>query len=367
MNKLGFGFLRLPQVEENGAKRTDDAKLIQLVDAFLAKGGRYFDTAYTYLDGESERALKRTLVDRVPRGRYLLADKLPTWKVTDPADMERYLQEMLSRTGVTYYDVLLLHWLNPRIYEIAEKYGEFAFLAEKKAQGLAKEIGFSYHGDAALLEKILTEHPEVDVVQLQINYLDWEDPGIQARLCYETATRFGKRVVVMEPVKGGTLATLPEEATKLMKGYAQEASLASWAIRFAESLENVWVTLSGMNSMEQMEDNLSPHEPMDDEERRILDKVCGILNRTIAIPCTGCGYCVKGCPKQIPIPEIFRLYNGWSRNPKDDWKIAPAYQSLTRNRGKASDCIDCKQCENSCPQSIEITAWMQKAAGALEN
>ena len=367
MNKVGFGFLRLPQIEENGVKRTDDEKLIRLVDKFLEMGGRYFDTAFTYLDGESERALKRTLVDRVPRQIYMVADKLPTWKVTDPADPERYFQEMLSRTGVEYFDVLLLHWLNPRIYEIAEKFGEFEFLAEKKAQGLAKEIGFSYHGDATLLEKILTEHPEVDVVQLQINYLDWEDYGIQARLCYEVAERFRKRIVVMEPVKGGMLATLPAQAELLLRDRAPNSSLASWAIRFVESLENVSIVLSGMNSMEQVLDNLQEHRPMSDGERMILRKVCDILNESIAVPCTGCGYCTTGCPKHIPIPKIFQMYNGWFRNPGDDWKITPAYASLVAGCGKASDCVSCHHCEINCPQGIEITKWLKEAAKVLES
>ncbi len=366
MNKLGFGFLRLPRLNPEDAKSIDWELLNSLVDAFLAGGGTYFDTAYTYLNGLSEEALRKSLVQRHPREHYQIADKLPGYLVKEPADCEKFFQIQLGRCGVDYFDVYMLHWLNPENYQIAEKFNEFGFLQKLKADGRAKKIGFSYHGDAALLEKILTAHPEVDIVQLQINYLDWNDPAIEAGACYDVAVRHGKEVVVMEPVKGGTLANLPEEAQALLTAHAPESSAASWAIRFAQDLENVSIVLSGMNTMEQMQDNLRDRPALSEEEHSILEKVCGILNRSIAIPCTGCRYCESHCPQNIAIPDYFSIYNSYCRHPGDDWKMTPIYAKIAQTHGKASDCIACGQCEAHCPQRIQITQWLPKVAKAME-
>ncbi len=366
MQKLGFGFLRLPRENPEDPQSIDWKALNKLVDAFLSGGGKYFDTAYTYLNGMSEEALKRSLVQRYPRDAFQIADKLPGYLVKQPGDCEKFFQTSLKRVGVDFFDVYMLHWLNPENYRIAEQFDEFGFLTKCKAEGRAKKIGFSYHGDAALLETILTAHPELDIVQLQINYLDWDDPAIEARLCYETAVRHGKQVVVMEPVKGGTLADLPQEAAALLEAKAPGQSPASWAIRFASNLQNVSIVLSGMNSLAQIADNQRDLPPLTEDDRAALREVCGILNRSIAIPCTGCRYCVTYCPKAIPIPDYFSIYNSYCRHPGDDWKMTPIYEKLAAKFGKASECITCGLCAQHCPQNIAIPTWMPKIAKAME-
>lgn len=366
MNKLGFGFLRLPRLHAENEKNIDYKLLETMVDTFLERGGVYFDTAYTYLDGISEEAIRRTLVERYPRSHYQLADKLPGYLVKQREDCERFFQIQCQRCNVTWFDVYLLHWLNRKNYKIAEQFQEFVFLEQLKAAGKAKKIGFSYHGDAALLEEILNDHPEVDIVQLQINYLDWNDLAIDSKGCYEVAQRHGKEIVVMEPVKGGTLAALPEEAEALLRQVHPDESSASWALRFAQGLEQVATVLSGMNTLAQLEDNLRDTSPLTMEELRVLERVCEILNQTTAIPCTGCGYCVSHCPKKIPIPDCFRLYNSYARHPEEGWKIQPVYEKSTLQRGKASDCIGCRQCEKNCPQQISIPQWMIEIAAVME-
>lgn len=363
MNKLGFGFLRLPQMADG---EIDWPLLDQMVDEFLAGGGTYFDTAYTYLDGKSEAAIRRSVVERHPRSAFRLADKLPGWKATCQEDSERYFLEQCERCGVTFFDVYLLHWLNRANYIIAERFDQFGFLRRLKAEGRVGKIGFSYHGDAATLEEILQAHPEVEVVQLQINYLDWDDPAMEAHKCYDIAARFGKEMVVMEPVKGGTLAELPDEALQLLRQAEPDESGAAWAIRFAQSLDAVSIVLSGMNTLEQLRDNLRDMPALTAGESALLEQVAGLVANSIAIACTGCRYCVKGCPKNIPIPDYFRIYNGYSRFPAEGWKMRPVYAAAALEKGKASQCIHCHACERNCPQQLPITIWLEKVAEALE-
>lgn len=362
MNKLGFGFLRLPQTRNN---EIDWPLLEQMVDEFISTDGSYFDTAYTYLDGRSETALKRAVVERYPRSSFQIADKLPGWMVKHHEDCEKYFQEQCKRCGVTFFDVYLLHWLNQSNYAIAEQFDEFGFLNRLKLAGQIGKTGFSYHGDAATLEKILQAHPDIDVVQLQINYLDWDDPAMEAHKCYDITSRYGKEIVVMEPVKGGTLADLPDEALQLLHQAASHKSVASWAIRFAQSLEQVSIVLSGMNTMEQMRDNMQDISPLSEEEYRLLEQVSAILAKSIAIPCTGCRYCVKDCPQNIAIPDYFRIYNTYSRYPEDGWKMKPVYASIAQSNGKVSDCVNCHTCEQNCPQQIPITNWLKEVGKAL--
>ena len=365
MNKLGFGFLRLPRINPEDEKSINYELLNQMTDAFLAGGRSYFDTAYTYLGGLSEHALKKCLVERHPRASFRIADKMPTWKVKKQADLRLFFEEQKQRCGVDFFDVYLLHSLNRENYETAEKFEMFSFLQEIRASSEAKKIGFSYHDSPDLLDEILTKHPCVDYVQLQINYLDWHSPSLQAQQLYETAARHGKKIIVMEPVKGGSLASLPEKETAKLRCLDPDASIASWAIRFAQSLPEVEIVLSGMNTMEQLSDNLKDAPPLAEKEIHSLMDVADSLRSTIAIPCTGCAYCTEHCPMNIPIPQYFALYNEYVRAPREVWKMQHVYDRLAENHGRASDCITCGQCAQSCPQRIEIPGWMEKVAIAF--
>lgn len=362
MNKMGFGFLRLPQT---GGGAIDSALLNRMVDAFLERGGVYFDTAYTYLGGRSETALRDALVKRYPRERFQIADKLPSWMVRSPQDCRRYFDEQQKRCGVDDFDVYLLHWLNQKNYEICERSGEFAFLRELKAQGKVGKIGFSYHDSAALLDEILTAHPETEVVQLQLNYLDWDSAAIEGRKCYEAAVRHGKSVVVMEPVKGGTLAKLPPKAEELFRAHRPD-SPARWALRFAQSLPQADIVLSGMSSLEQVLENMEDVEPLTEPEQNLIRQAAQIIEEDTAVACTGCRYCTAACPKGIPIPDFFAMYNACRRTPGEDWKIQPIYQRMAADRAKASDCIQCGQCESHCPQQLRIISHLKEVTNAFE-
>ncbi|MBQ8605038.1 MAG: aldo/keto reductase [Oscillospiraceae bacterium] len=363
MNKMGFGYLRLPK---NGDE-IDYQELDKVTDAFIEKGGVYFDTAYSYLGGKSEEAIGRCLSARYPREKYKLATKLAGYDVKSYDECWSQFNIQLQRCDVEYFDVYMLHWLNRKNYSLAEKYNEFEFLKELKTKGLAKKTGFSYHDTADLLDEILTKHPEVDYVLLQINYLDWESDAIQSRQCYEVCVKHSKKVIVMEPVKGGRLAQVPQEAADILKEIDAEASPAALAVRFAQSLNNVEIVLSGMNTVQQVDENLADIQPMTENDMALLQKAARIIKGATAVDCTACGYCLKHCPKNIAIPEYFKLYNEFMRNPADDWKITPVYDALTLKYGKASDCINCRRCENNCPQKLPITQHLVRVKENLEN
>lgn len=363
MNKLGFGFLHLPTREDG---EIDLEKLNQMVDTYLAGGRTYFDTAYTYLGGKSEWALWESLVKRHPRDSFQIAAKLPGYQLRTREECRSVFEEERKRCGVEYFDVYMLHWLNEKHYRIAEQTGQFEFLKELKESGKARKIGFSYHDTADLLDEILAAHPEVDCVLILLNYVDWESEAIQSRRCYETAMKHGKKVLVMEPVKGGTLADPPEEARKILSGVDPDASPASLALRFAESLPGVEIVLSGMSDLRQVQENIRERKRLTIREMETMEKAAGIINGTTAVSCSGCGYCLKGCPKNICIPNYFRLYNEFSRNPGDEWKIMPVYQGLKQSHGKPSDCIGCHQCENHCPQKLPITDYLKKVTEKFE-
>ena len=366
MNKLGFGFLRLPRLEEKDPSSLDFSVINPMIDRFLAAGRTYFDTAYTYLDGASETGLKPALVERYPRSAFWITSKLPSWKVKTEEDCQRYFSEQLARCGVDVFDGYLLHWLNAKNYAIAERFHEFEFIQNLKEQGLVKKTGFSYHDGPELLEEILQKHPEVDYVQLQINYLDWESPTIQSRACYEVAVRHGKPVIVMEPVKGGSLAKLPPEAEALLREMHPDWTPADWAVRFAQSLPGVEVVLSGMNSLQQMEDNLREVEPLTAEELALLEKVAGIIRENTAIACTACNYCAPNCPKKIAIPRYFSLYNEYARSPGEGWKMGHSYRAVAAENGTPGDCIACGACERNCPQKLPIIQHLKTVKGAFE-
>ena len=371
MKKLGFGLMRLPLLDNTDAGSIDLEQVKKMVDVFMERGFTYFDTAWMYCGFNSEPTAKAALVDRYPRDSFTLATKLHFAFFNSPEDRDKVLDEQLGKTGAGYFDYYLLHGIEAASYEKFEKFDCFKWLQEKKAQGLVRNIGFSYHDNAELLDRILTEHPETEFVQLQINYLDWESEWVQARKCYEVAVKHAKPVIVMEPVKGGTLANLPPDAEKLLRDYAPEASASSWAVRFAASLDNVMVVLSGMSSLEQMLDNteyMQDFVPLNGDERRILEKAAELVLSKIAVPCTGCSYCTEGCPMQIAIPQYFSLYNedmrevegkGWTPN-------SSQYQILTKSFGGASDCIGCGQCEQVCPQHLPIIEKLRDVAAHFE-
>ena len=369
--KLGFGCMRLPLLDAKDQNSIDYKEFEKMIDAFLERGFTYFDTAYMYHNYQSETAVREALVKRHPRESFTVADKMPTMFLKSQEDLERIFKEQLDKVGVDYFDYYLLHNLGVNNYRIAEEFNAFDFIQEKKAEGKAKLIGFSYHDSAALLDEILTAHPEVDFVQLQINYIDWDNESIQSRKCYEVAQKHGKPVIVMEPIKGGVLANLPEKAEELFQASQPDMSVPSWAIRFAASHEGVMMVLSGMSDHEQLLDNtgyMQNFEPLSEKEFEVVEKAVQIINEEIVVPCTACQYCVEGCPMQIAIPNYFALLNAKNRGKAASFSTEDAYyNNLTKTHGKASDCIECGKCEKSCPQHIHIMEGLKIVAEVFES
>ena len=369
--KLGFGLMRLPLLNPDDPANVDVEQVKQMVDTFLERGFTYFDTAWMYHSFQSENVVKEALVDRYPRDSYTLATKLHAGFIKTKEDRDKVFEEQRRKTGVEYFDYYLLHDIGFDHYKTYTDLDCFRWLMDKKEKGLVRHIGFSYHDNAELLDKVLTEHPEFEFVQLQINYLDWESEGIQSRKCYEVAEKHQVPVIVMEPVKGGTLANVPDAVTKMFKEYHPDMSVPSWAIRFAASHENVALVLSGMSNMEQLLDNLSYMDelvPLNEEENALIRKAVEIINSTIEIPCTGCSYCTDGCPMNIAIPKYFSLYNADKQEIKTkSWMPQQEYYSrLTGTFGKASDCVACGQCEDVCPQHLPVIDYLQKVAEHFE-
>ena len=355
--KLGFGLMRLPKKGFS----IDIGETCEMVDRFLQAGFDYFDTALLYPG--SEPAVKKALTDRIPRERYRLATKLNAMIAPTEKAAKQQLTTSLERTGAGYFDYYLLHALMDINWRRYEKFHLWEFLSEQKALGRVRKIGFSFHAGPELLDRLLTEHPEVDFVQLQINYADWESPSVCARENYEVARRHQKPVIVMEPVKGGRLADPPAKVRNLLKAAHPNWSYASWAIRFAASLDGVETVLSGMSTAAQMEDNLSymwDFQPLTPEERAVLTEAQRLLGQEAGIPCTGCGYCISSCPKQIPIPELFaaaneRLEHGREQTAREGYRTAVA------GRGAAGDCVHCRKCEAICPQHLPVTRYLQQS------
>ena len=371
--KFGFGLMRLPRLDPDQPAAVDVEQVKQMVDLFMSKGFTYFDTAWMYNGFASECVAKEALVERYPRESFTLATKLHNGFFNTLEERDDVFFKQLEKTGAGYFDYYLLHGIEKGSIEKYEKFDCFSWLLEKKAQGLVRHAGFSYHSTPELLDEILTKHPEMEFVQLQINYLDWESKWIQSRACYEVCVKHHKPVIVMEPVKGGTLADLPEEAEKLLKAKEPAMSIPSWAIRFAASLDNVMCVLSGMSSLEQMQDNLSYMEdfkPLDEEEKNLCFEAAKIINSQIAIPCTACSYCTEGCPMHICIPQYFSIYNEDMREHLDQkgWTINfTNYERLSETFGKASDCIGCGQCEGVCPQHLTIIDYLKDVAAHYEH
>ena len=359
--KLGFGLMRLPKLSDG--KSIDIPQVCEMTDRFVAAGGTYFDTAYVYDEGRSEAAFRAAVADRYPREAWTLATKLNAMmQCHDEESAKQQFYTSLERTGAGYFDYYLLHALQRSNLSRYDDYHIWDFVAEQKQKGLIKHWGFSFHADPDLLEELLTLHPEVEFVQLQINYADWENPGVAARKNWEICKAHGKPVTVMEPVKGGILADPIPAVKQILDSTGSGLSYAGWALRYVASQENIITVLSGMSSLAQMEDNLRsmvPFQPMTESELDIIRQAQQALNADQSIPCTACHYCTEGCPMSIPIPEIFTVVNRMKGSPH--FRTVREYNIVTVGRGKAADCVRCGQCEGVCPQHLPIISLLEKA------
>ena len=358
--KLGFGLMRLPKNEDGSI---DIPQTSQMVDRFIEAGGTYFDTAFAYPG--SEEAIRQALVVRYPRDSYTLATKLmvPPEGVNEE-DAKREIYTSLERSGAGYFDYYLVHAIQRSNYKKYEEYGIWDYVKQLKDLGLIRHYGFSFHADPELLEELLQKHPDAEFVQLQINYADWENPGVNSRINYEICKQYGKPVVVMEPVKGGILADPIDTAKAIFDRENNGMSYSSWALRFVASKDNLLAVLSGMSSIEQMKDNLSfmkDFRPLDEHEEEVIREVQEAYNADKSIPCTACRYCTKGCPMGIPIPDIFTVQNRKKGSP--EFRTKREYAIVTQNKGKASDCIQCGQCEGVCPQHLPIIDLLVECQG----
>ena len=362
--KLGFGLMRLPKKDG----KIDIETSCRMVDESLKNGFYYFDTAYVYDAGDSECAVKPLLTDRYPREQFCLATKLPAWELKTKEDRDRLFNIQLERTGAGYFDFYLLHALSEDKISIYEDLDCFNWMQEKKAQGLIRHAGFSFHDTPEVLDDLLTKHPEVEFVQLQINYADWENKDVQSRGVYEVARKHGKPIIIMEPVKGGNLAALREDVGQPMKEARPEASYASWAMRFAASHEGILTVLSGMSNKEQMADNIATmkdFEPLNEKEQKIIAEVVENMNKIPTVPCTGCSYCVEGCPQSIKIPNMMNYLNSYRVYGYTPGMERAYLGALEEGSGKPSDCVQCGQCESVCPQHLSIIEILEEADKVL--
>ena len=362
--KFGFGCMRLPMV--NG--EVDMPQFCEMVDAFLDSGLNYFDTAHGYLSGKSELALREGLTSRYPRDRYILTNKLSTHFFTQEDQIRPLFEEQLRACGVEYFDFYLMHAQDGEIFEKYKRCRAYEIALELKEEGKIRHFGISFHDRAEVLDRILTEYPQIEAVQIQFNYLDYEDSSVESRKVYETAAKHGKPVIVMEPVKGGSLVNLPEDAQRVLDDL-HGGSNASYALRFAAGFENMMMVLSGMSTLEQIRENVGfMAEPvsLNEEEQEAIRRVREIFSSLNMIPCTACHYCVldNDCPKNIPIPELFSCYN--LKTTFHSWNQDYYYTIQTRDRGKASECLKCGKCERICPQHLEIRKLLVQVAQEFE-
>jgi len=360
---FGFGFMRLPMIDG----QIDKDQVCRMVDAFIDHGFNYFDTAHGYLSGNSELALKDCLTSRYPREAYVLTNKLSGNYFQCQDDIRPLFEKQLERCGVTYFDFYLMHAQEKTLFEKYKRCKAYETAMELRNEGKIRHLGISFHDTAETLEQILTEYPCIEVVQIQLNYLDYEDPSVQSKKCLEVCRKFGKPAIIMEPVKGGSLINLPEDAQRIFDEL-HGGSNASYAIRFAASQEGVFMVLSGMGNMDMVLDNtgyMQDFQPLSPVEAEAVEKVCGIIKNQDAIACTACRYCTEVCPQGIDIPVLFACMNDYKKYKK--WNSSYYYNSIhTANGGKASSCIVCGQCEKICPQHLEIRKLLKTVADAFE-
>ena len=362
-NNFGFGCMRLPYTGD-GAIDVEQTK--KMVDEFIANGFNYFDTAHGYLSERSEPTLKTCLTSRYPRESYVLTDKLSDFYFKKQEDIRPFFEKQLEICGVEYFDFYLMHAQSKRNYDQYKQCRAYETAFELKAEGKVKHVGLSFHDTADFLDRILTEYPQIEVVQLQLNYLDWEDPAVQSRQCYDVCVKHGKPVIVMEPIKGGHLINLPEKTLPLLQSL--NVSPANLALRFTASFDNVFMVLSGMSSLEQMRENVSfmkDFEPLTEREMSVAHQIAAIIKGENIIPCTACRYCVDGCPKKISIPDLFACLN--NKRHSSNWNANHYYNNVhTKNNGKASDCIKCGKCEKACPQKLKIRELLEDVANEFD-
>ena len=372
MTKLGMGMMRLPLLDENDQTSIDYEQVNEMVDAYMDAGFDYFDTAFVYHETVAESAFKKTVVERYPRESFKIATKLPLFIITEESQLEPIFAQQLENCGVDYFDYYMLHNVSGFTENAWKNVDLYSFIEKKKEEGSIRNIGISTHGDAEFLEEILFEHPELDFVLLQINYLDWEDEGIEARKCWEVARKYEKEIMIMEPYKGGFLADVPDEAEKLMKDYNPDRSVVSWAMRFVANLDDISVVLTGASTSEQLRQNIEEFnnaDPLNVEELEILKEVNEIINSNITVDCTKCRYCVDTCSEEIDIAKVFDLYNKHKLLDTDEWsQFGNAYLNYSKlpDVGIASDCIECEVCIEECPQQINIPEVLKDVAKTFE-
>ena len=362
MKKLGFGCMRLPM--RDGV--VDYKQFSEMIKIYLENGFNYFDTAHGYIEGQSETAIRECLTSKYPRDSYILTNKLSDFYFHKEEDIRVVFEEQLKACGVDYFDYYLMHAQNAELFKKYKECRAYEVSLKLKEEGKIKHFGISFHDKAAVLEQILIEYPQIEVVQIQFNYLDYDSPSIESRKCYEVCRKYNKDVIIMEPVKGGSLVDIPSNAQKIFDSL-NGGSNASYAIRFAASFDDVIMVLSGMSNIAQMEDNVSYMKdfiPLNDKEYDAIKKVYAIINGINIIPCTACRYCVDGCPKKILIPDLFACMN--QKNYHDDWNSSYYYQIHTKANGKARDCIKCGKCENTCPQHLKIRELLDEVSHVFD-
>lgn len=369
-SKFGFGCMRLPTTDDNDPTSVNQELFTQMVDLYMEKGFNFFDTSYAYHDGTSETSIRKALVERYPRESFEICDKMPTWLLTNEKDNDKFVNEMLERLGITYFDVFLVHNINTPWLKNAINANTFEYVKKMKEDGIARKIGFSFHEKADLLKEFLEEYGDMfDVVLLELNYLDWEDSSIEAHKCYDLCVEYGLDVYVMEPLKGGVIVNPPEDIKNDFKEFNPDKSIASLAIRFCASLDNVKIVLSGMNKMEDLIDNCDTYEnfkPIDKTEEEFLEKMAQKLASKLAVACSECGYCVDSCPEMIPIPEYLSLYNTSKNQPESNiYKLY--FEKIADEKVAASECTFCGSCIDYCTQQIDIPSVLEEAIEHFEN